>query len=252
MVVGRRVLALWGAPRTVSTAFERMMRERGDHDARFEPFAAYYYFSAERRSARFDGKVAPRPEHAFGAILDDLLHRARRRPVFIKDMAYHVVDRVDEAFLSAFRHTFILRHPRFAIASLARIWPDFTFEEAGFAALRHLFDAVAEHEGWSPIVIDGEDLLADPRRVVAAWCEAVGLPYLPEALTWEPARADDWRTWSRWTQEVMRSRGLPTEGTPRPPRDGDEFRLDDPWLEEVVSACLPHYEHVVAHRVVAA
>ena len=251
MSVESDVLALWGAPRTVSTAFERMVRERGDHDVSFEPFAAHYYFSADRCSSRFDGEVEPHAEHAFDAILDDLRDRARHRPVFIKDMAYHVVGRVDAAFLSAFRHTFIVRHPRFAIASLARIWPDFTLEEAGFAALRDLYDAVAEHDGRSPIVIDGEELLADPRGVVATWCEAVGLAYLPEALTWEPRRDDDWRTWSVWTEDVARSRGLPVEGAPRPARDGDEHRLDDPRLEEVVDACLPDYEHIAAHRIAA-
>ena len=252
MSVEPGVLALWAAPRTVSTAFERMMRERGDHDVSFEPFAAHYYFSADRRSARFDGEVEPRAEHAFDAIFADLLDRSRRRRVFIKDMAYHVVGRADASFLSAFRHTFIVRHPRFTIPSLARIWPDFTFEEAGFAALRDVFDAVAEHEGEAPVVIDGEELLAHPRGVVASWCEAVGLAYRPEALTWEPGRDDDWRAWSIWTEDATRSRGLPIEGTPRPARDGDGHRLDDPRLEEAVDACLGDYEHIAAHRIIAA
>jgi hypothetical protein len=137
-----QLLALWGAPRTVSTAFERMMRERGDHEVVFEPFAAHYCFSAERRSARLDGEVGPRAEHHRDAILDDLLRRAADRPVFIKDMAYHVAHCADEAFLSRFRHTFIVRHPRFSLPSLARIWPDFTCEEAGFGAARRLFDLV--------------------------------------------------------------------------------------------------------------
>lgn len=243
-----RVLALWSAPRTVSTAFERMMRERGDHQVVFEPFSAHYYFSARRRSARFDGELTPRPEHDFDAILADLLERTRRGPVFIKDMAYHVIDRADDGFLARFRHTFIIRHPRFAVASLARIWPDFTVEEAGFGALRRLFDAVTEREGTVPTVIDGEDLLADPRRVVAAWCEATDLPYRPEALTWEPGRVEGWEAWAPWTETVERSGGLPVDRPPRPADDGDDHRLDDPRLEEVVAACLPDYAHLAAHR----
>jgi hypothetical protein len=242
-----RILALWGAPRTVSTAFERMMRERGDHEVFFEPFAARYYFSAERRSPRYDGEVEPRPEHALDAILRRLVRRADARPTFIKDMAYHVVDRADDAFLAQFHHTFIVRHPRFAIPSFADIWPDFTEEEAGFVALRRLFDRVVEREGRTPPVIDGEDLLADPGRVVAAWCEAVGLTYDPRALTWEAGRAGDWQTWSEWTREVERSSGLPVE--PSTPRDGDALRLADPRLEEAARACLPHYRHLARHRI---
>ncbi len=242
-----QLLALWGAPRTVSTAFERMMRERGDHEVVFEPFAAHYYFSTDRRSSRFDGEVAPERSHDFDAILDHLLGIARARQVFVKDMAYHVVHRADDRFLSRFRHTFIVRHPRFALASLARIWPDFTHEEAGFSALRHLFELVAEREGRPPPVIDGEDLLADPQRVVAAWCEAVGIAHLPQALSWKAGRADGWERWSRWTTTVERSSGLPTERSA--PRDGNATRLDDPRLEEAVDGCLPDYRRLVEHRI---
>ena len=241
-----RLLALWGAPRTVSTAFERMMRERGDHEVVFEPFAASYYFSADRRSSRFDGEVDPEPSHDLEAILDRLVAAARSRPVFIKDMAYHVVHRADAAFLSRFdQHTFIVRHPRFALASLAQIWPDFTDEEAGSEPLRRLFDLVADAEGRRPTVIDGEDLLADPGRVVAAWCDAVGLSYLPGALTWKSRRAEGWDEWSRWTSEVSRSQGLPLDPTPR--RDPADVEIEDPQLAEAVDRCLPHYEHLARH-----
>lgn len=241
-----RLLALWGAPRTVSTAFERMMRERGDHEVYFEPFATHYYYSVARRSSRFDGEVDPEPDHDFETILDRLVTAARRHPVFIKDMAYHVAHRADDAFLSWFdQHTFIIRHPRFALTSLARIWPDFTDEEAGFAPLRHLFDLVADREGGPPVVIDGEDLLADPVRVVAAWCDAVGLPHVPEALSWDAGRADGWDEWSRWTAEVSDSQGLPVE--PTPPRDPEDVPIEDPRLEAEVERCRPHYEHLARH-----
>lgn len=242
-----QILALWATPRSLSTAFERMVRERGDHEVHFEPFAAHYYFSDERRSPRFDGEVEPRPEYGFAAILDRLTAEAHHRPVFVKDMAYHVADRADEGFLSAFRSTFILRHPRFAIRSLARIWPDFTLEEAGFGPLRALFDRVCDLTGQIPPVVDGEDLRADPERVVQAWCAAVGLSYDPDALTWEPGRAPDWETWSPWVGSVERSGGLPV-GDTEPPRDPAEVELDDPSLEEAVEQCVADYEHVARHR----
>ncbi len=48
-----RIIALWAAPRSVSTAFERMMMERGDHAVVHEPFSAHYYLSSARTSDRF-------------------------------------------------------------------------------------------------------------------------------------------------------------------------------------------------------
>jgi hypothetical protein len=241
------VLALWGVPRSLSTAFERMVRERGDHDVAFEPFAAHYYFSAQRRSSRFDGEVTPAPEHGLEEILADLRDRRRGGPVFVKDMAYHVAHRADAAFLRSFTNTFILRHPAFALPSLARIWPDFTFEESGFAAVRTLFDRVRELTGRVPPVIDGEQLKTEPERVVRVWCEAVGLIFDRDALTWEPGRAEGWGTWSPWVSTVERSSGLPVDDPPSP-RDPAAVQFDDPRLRRAVEACLDDYEHVITHR----
>ena len=47
------MLALWATPRTVSTAFERMMIERGDHLVLDEPWSRAYYFGPERVSDRY-------------------------------------------------------------------------------------------------------------------------------------------------------------------------------------------------------
>lgn len=242
-----RMIALWAVPRSVSTPFERMVRERGDHEVFFEPFAAHYYFSAERRSPRFDGEVEPAPEHDFDAILGSLLEAAARRPVFVKDMAPHVEARADGAFLDRFTSTFIIRHPRLVLASMAKIWPDLTFDEAAFGPLRRLFDRVTELHGRVPPVIDGEDLKAEPERTVSAWCEAVDLPYLEDALTWEPGRVEEWGTWSDWVGTVERTAGLPIGGQGTR-RDPEEVVLTEPRLEELAGACLPHYEHLARHR----
>lgn len=44
MKASERPLCLWAAPRTVSTAFDRMMRQRGDHTVLTEPFSCKYLF----------------------------------------------------------------------------------------------------------------------------------------------------------------------------------------------------------------
>ncbi len=56
------MLALWATPRTVSTAFERMMIERGDHTVVNEPWSRCYYYGPSRRSERFT-ETLPRSTH---------------------------------------------------------------------------------------------------------------------------------------------------------------------------------------------
>ncbi len=46
------VIFLWAHPRSMSTAIERIMRERGDFDCLHEPFLHYYYLQKTRKSLR--------------------------------------------------------------------------------------------------------------------------------------------------------------------------------------------------------
>ena len=46
------ILALWAVPRSTSTAFEWMMRQRGDFECVHEPFGEAWYFGTDRRTPR--------------------------------------------------------------------------------------------------------------------------------------------------------------------------------------------------------
>jgi hypothetical protein len=57
-------------------------------------------------------------------------------------------------------------------------------------------------------VIDSYDLVTSPDATMAAYCAAVGLPFIPEALTWEPGERSEWRRSARWHAEVSASSGF--------------------------------------------
>ncbi|MEK9861221.1 MAG: sulfotransferase family protein, partial [Alphaproteobacteria bacterium] len=95
----------------------------------------------------------------------------------------------DEAFLSHFTHAFLIRDPAKTLTSLYARWPDFDELEVGNPEQRALFDLVSALNGKRPPVIDSDDLLEDPHGITAAFCEAVEIPFIPEALKW-PAGGD--------------------------------------------------------------
>lgn len=232
-----RILALWATPRSVSTAFERMMIERADHTVFDEPFSAAYYFGPERVSDRFEGTLpGSRPDE----ILASLRSAAQVRPVFFKDMAAHAVPYLDASDLRDFVHTILVRDPRRALPSLARRWPDFTMEEAGYAALRELFTRARDARGEPPVVLEAGALRTSPEGVLRAWCDAVGIDFLPDALCWEPGMRPEWRLWREWYGTVAGSRGFhPAEET-RPPEVADRR------LAELIEECRPVYEELAA------
>ena len=227
------VVVLWAVPRSASTAFERMMIERGDHHVVDEPFSAHYYFGTEKVSPRFDAvEPASRP----GEILASLEEAAERGPVFVKDMAYHVASFATPELLGRFRNAFMIRDPLAATASLAAHWPDFTDEEAGFDALGALASMVDD-----PVVVDHDDLCRDPATVVAAFCRRVDIPFLPKALTWSAGMRPEWARWADWHGAVASSTGFVTT-PPRHDDAGDRVR-------EVADRARPVYERLRARRV---
>jgi hypothetical protein len=66
-----------------------------------------------------------------------------------------------------------------------RFWPDFTLEETGYEEQYRPFGLAVEN-GEDPAVVDAADLTADPEGTIRAYCETLGVEFMPEALSWEP------------------------------------------------------------------
>lgn len=239
----RPIIALWCVPRSGSTAFERMMIERGDHEVLDEPFSAFYYFGPARLSPRFEETL---PRSSWDQVVEDLTRTARRSSVFVKDMAYHLGPHADAEFLENFVNTFLIRTPRRALPSLGRKWPDFTDDETGYRAQHAAYEAAASLGDEPPAVVDYDDLLADPPGIVSAWCDAVGIPFRPEALSWEPGIQPQWKLWRDWYERAATSTGFaaPVDGPPPEPTDDR--------LREAIVAALPFYDEMRSVRITPA
>ncbi|MFF5973376.1 sulfotransferase family protein [Streptomyces sp. NPDC012769] len=229
------VLALWSAPRSRSTAFARMMAERGDRVVVHEPFSQVVDFG--------EVKVGDRVARGEQDVLTALRDMAAHQPVFFKDTTdfHYPALLADRAFLTGATHTFIIRHPAEAIASHHALNPDLGRDEIGFARLHEIFTAVRDASGTTPVVIDSDDLLDRPADTVRAYCSAVGIPFLPDALSWQPGMRSEWQATSRWHESTSRTAGF-TRGSGR----GAETVEADPVLRSYRDYHLPFYEELRA------
>lgn len=234
---------LWAHPRSVSTAFERIMRERGDLDVLHEPFLYYHYL---HRPMREMPGFAPEPgaPTRFEDIRDMILDRAGARPVFAKDMAYYAPDRVlnDDLFLAATTHAFLVRDPAEAIVSYAKIDPEFTSPELGLIAQRDLTRALQDR-GIAVHVILSETLRRDPEQTMARYWRFAGLPARPEALSWQAGTPKDWKHVQDWHHAVRSSTGI------RPPSETDalaKLRALPARFAAIHEEHLPAYEELRA------
>lgn len=233
-----RILALWSAPRSRSTAFFRMMCERGDFQVLHEPFS----YLAEFGKVEVDGTFL-RTERDLLAALRGL---GGTGPLFFKDTTDERYAEVlaDEAFLSRDAvHTFIVRHPLETIASYYAVNPEVRLHQIGLEAQYELFEAVSRATGRIPVVIDGNDLVENPAAVVRAYCEAVSIPFLENALSWRPESRKEWRPSERWHADAGASSGFAAK------RGTDYVDVEThPVLSGYLEHHLPFYEKLRAHR----
>jgi hypothetical protein len=228
-----RVLALWSAPRCRSTAFLRMIAERGDFLVIHEPFSQLADFG--------EITVAGRLVRAERELIDLLLELGARKPVFFKDTTDFRYPQVlsDQRFLSEVQHTFIIRDPAEAIASHYELNPDLTCDEVGFSRLAELYDAVTGATGKRPVVVDSDALVQQPDPLVRAYCERVDIPFLAEALHWQAGMRDDWERTSRWHAETSATQGF------QAPRSKEPADLSkNPVLLDYLDHHLPFYRHL--------
>ena len=240
-----KIVVLWSTPRTTSTAFEWMMRMRGDMTCFHEPFGEAWYKGEDARWPRL-AEDSPRvPGLTLQGVLDRMLAAAEERPVFTKDMPHYITHMAEDAFLDRFVHSFLVRDPAKSIPSIYKRGPDWDLKEFGFEDHRWLFDRVTDFLGQPPPVIDSDDLLEDPQGIVAAWCQAVGIPFLPEALSWDPGARDEvsWYDNGSWHDSLRNSDGLKPQ-----PRTYGSVEDAAPEVKATYDMALPHYQHLYAHR----
>ncbi|MEM6306111.1 MAG: sulfotransferase family protein [Pseudomonadota bacterium] len=242
-----KIIALWAVPRSTSTAFEWMMRQRGDLDCLHEPFGEAWYQGEDPLWPRFQPGDLTTPGLTLGTVWHDIQARAERGPVFLKDFPHYISHLWTPEFLSHFTHAFLIRDPAKTVTSMFDKWPDFEETEVGFPEQRALFDLLTALNGHPPPVIDSDDLLEEPETMVAAFCEAVGIPYLPDALSWEPGAATSQYSW--WDSGSFHANLMISTGLTRQKRSYVE--LDDaPYrVARVVRRMRPHYQHLHTQRI---
>ena len=99
-----------------------------------------------------------------------------------------------------------------------------------------------------PVVIPSGDLLDLPEDTTRAYCAAVGIPFLAEALSCEAGERPEVGWYGEgaepWHDDLRARTGISRPTTDYPPLDCDQR------LVELLERSTPHYEALLAHRVV--
>jgi hypothetical protein len=240
-----KILALWAVPRSTSTAFEWMMRQRGDMVCLHEPFGEAWYQGEAPLWPRATADSVRTPGLTLASVLEALKKAAREGAVFSKDFPHYIEHMWNDDLLNLFNHSFLIRDPAKTITSMYDKWPTFHEKEVGFAEQRALFDRLCDKNGDAPPVLDSDDLLENPHMMIEKWCDAVKISFLPAALSWEPGARDEVSWWDggSFHANLRNSNGLKAQQ-----RKYIDITEAPDRVRQIHELVLPHYQHLYAHR----
>lgn len=236
-------LCMWSGPRNISTAMMRSFENRADAAVIDEPFYAAYLAATGLIHPMNDEVLASQPTD-WREVADGLTGPipGGRAIWYQKHMTHHMLDGFGLEWADGCRSAFLIRDPAAVLASYTVKREDVTLADIGVVRQRELFEREADRLGKAPPVIEGRDVLTDPRTTLGKLCVALGISFDEAMLAWPAGRRDTDGVWApAWYDAVDRSTGF------GPPREEAAPQLPDA-LRAIADEARPHYERLAAFR----
>lgn len=223
-----QMIFLIAPPRSLSTAFLRMMEARGDCNVFNEP-ATYLY--NQKHYPHSTAYYLEQAKENYEDIKHKLYAGLDEGHVFIKEMSFAFADLIteEESFLRDERvhYVFLLRNPHHCIISYYKKLPaeymDYMMPVLGeltaYKALHQAYQTVVEKGANQPFLLHAEQLVNDARPCIQAFCQHVQLPFKEDSLSWNSLGSGftgqrEWKEHKNtssayhWHQEAILSQGF--------------------------------------------
>jgi len=237
-------IAMWSGPRNISTAMMRSFENRPDTVVVDEPFYAAY-LAATGLDHPMREEVLASQSGDWGSVAADMTGPVGAPVFYQKHMTHHMLPGVDLGWTTACANAFLIRDPAAVLASYVQKRGEVTLADIGVERQAELFDRECDRLGRAPPVVEGRDVLRDPRGVLTALCAALGIAFDERMLAWPSGPRDSDGVWApAWYDAVERSTGFgPPPAEAAPALDGALARIAD--------QARPFYQRLAAHKLVA-
>jgi Sulfotransferase domain len=237
-------VAMWSGPRNISTAMMRSFENRPDCVVVDEPFYAAYLAQTGLDHPMRDEVLTSQPTD-WRVVADSLTGEAPGGAgvFYQKHMTHHMLPDFGLDWSAECVNAFLIRDPAQVLASYVRKRAEVTLEDIGVVRQRELFEREADRLGRAPVVVEGADVLADPRGTLGALCTALGIPFRTEMLAWPSGRRGSDGVWApAWYSAVEASTGFAA-------REEREAPVLGAHLRRLADQARPHYEALAQHKI---
>ncbi|MCB0704347.1 MAG: hypothetical protein KDC34_03520 [Saprospiraceae bacterium] len=199
----------WSSPRNISTALMYSFAQRPDTVVVDEPLYAHYL------SHTSSGTIHPGRENILASqssdgkvVVQKVLQGEYESPiVFFKQMTHHLID-IDRAFLDQMENIVLIRDPRLILHSYSKVIDNPGMQDIGIEMQYALFREL-QAKGRQPAVVDANELLKNPEKVLQELCRELLIPWFPEMLKWKKGQRPEDGVWAPyWYENVHQSTGF--------------------------------------------
>ncbi len=236
-------IAMWSGPRNLSTALMYAFAARDDCAVWDEPFYAGY-LAATGLEHPMRGNILQTGEQDHTNVVARCLADIPdgKAHFYQKHMTQHMIPEFDRSWLEQVTNVFLIRHPAKVMASYRAKRESLTLNDMGFWQQEELLDQVAAVSGKTPIVIDSESILADPKAALNNLCDAIGIDFQKQMLSWPKGPHQHDGVWAaHWYKSVCKSTGFSQKPVSEPDFEG----LD----QEILAKAMLSYEKMQKYRI---
>ena len=203
------IVACWSGPRNISTALMRSWSSRKDTFVTDEPFYAYYLKETQNNHPMRE-KIINHYLSDYNEIVNYLINEVpnKKNIWYQKHMAHHLIDLSKIDWIKKYENCILLRHPKKVISSYTAKNKLNSVKELGypqqFEIVKFLKDSNQSFK-----IIDSEDLLKNPKKVLLDWCQSINVKFDESMLRWKRgSHPNDGIWWPHWYNNVIETTGF--------------------------------------------
>lgn len=148
------------------------------------------------------------PNETYEYRLNLILEATKKGRVFVRAQPWQFGKKyLNKEMLCLFQASILIRDPAYSFPSYYKLKPDFIEMEGGVIGLYDTWQILL-NEGEKVPIIDAMDIQRNPQDTVGAYCDAVGIARMPEALSWSKGTDESWSKWESYIDTVKSSTGF--------------------------------------------
>ena len=237
-------IAMWSGPRNISTALMRSFENRSDTVVIDEPFYAHY-LDKTGIDHPGKGKILLSQSTNWNTVAKMCIGEIPNNKAiwYQKHMAQHNLDGCDLSWIKNTINCFLIRDPKFVIASYGKNFPITDERLLGFIQQIELLKMIEDTTGETPPILDAKDILIDPEGMLKKLCKRIAIPFSLKMLKWPSGGRNSDGVWAPyWYSHVERSTGFK-------PYVENNIVLDDSLIS-IYEKCYIHYKILWGKRII--